>query len=1154
MNQGPRTEYEHLSPDEAARIDATCDRFERAWKAAHAGGITPRIARYVDGCNEPERTVLIRELIAVDRAYRRRFGRSIQTEDYAELGLADSAQWSSATDIGVSGSGEFLAQPADWPRLPGLELLEVLGAGGMGVVYKARQPALDRTVAVKLLRDAHLAGSAQRERFLQEARAVARLQHPNLVQVYELGEVATAGDRSSQPYLVLEYVAGGSLSERLRGTPQPPREAARLVETLAEAIHYAHRQGVIHRDLKPGNVLLVSGGVVSAEWSRIESDDTTHHSPLTTHQPKITDFGLAKFLAGGDLTRTGDVLGTPSYMAPEQTEGKPGGITAAADVYGLGTILFEALTGRPPFMAETAAATVIQVQQDEPVPPRRLQPTVPRDLETICLKCLHKDPARRFATAQDLADDLRRFRLGEPILTRPVGSAERALRWCRRKPVLAGLVAAVALLFGIVAIGGPVAAVRIARQRDRAEEHVRLAREELWNASLQQGRAERRSGQMGQRYTGLQALARAAALRPSLELRDEAIACLALPDLRLIRQWVANPLFESGIAFDQRLERYTTIADGVISIRQVANDRELFSVKSPGMRGLGAFPMFSPDGKFLAAQAFVTQRGLCCCIVDLEQRRTTLEAAITNNGQSSAFSPDGAWVAIALRDGALVTYETASGREVRRFERFPPVSHMAFHPTERMLAVAVWRQRNVEIRDLESGDVSATLTHASNVASLSWGGADGRVLAVGTEAGPIVLWDMASGRELAFLEGHTSNVASVFFNNAGDVLASAAWDDTTRLWDPFRARQLIVAPGFGMGFRDDGRQLAFRLGENAGVWEVSLTGACRTLVHGPGAPSRRPADYRGPWGLDYHPRGHLLASSGQDGIRLWDPRSGRERAHLPINQTDTVLFHPNGARLISFGQGGLRCWTLRSEPGDPDDGLPLGPARRLQGPANGYWHRRACCWGPGGHTLAAVANRGDTLVTVLPFETPGAPVTFKGPAAAYASVAMSSDGHWLAASPWNESRIIVWETKSGKAVKEFAGSRPGANSTNVFFSPDAQWLVVGGQREFRFFRAGSWEPGLAISRDHLENRPGHLAFTSDGKMMALTWSRQLVRLVDTATGQVLATLTSPDPQPISRLCFSPDDQQLAVATENYAVHLWDLRQLHRELAELGLDW
>jgi eukaryotic-like serine/threonine-protein kinase len=485
MTPGPPTEYEHLRPEEAARVDSLCDAFERAWKAAKAGGDAPRIASFLGPRGGPEQTILIRELIALDRACRERYGVPVRPEDYEDLGAAAETRATPGppADLPDTANGTP-GRPEHWPKIPGLEFLEVLGSGGMGVVFKARQPALGRTVAVKLLRDDTAGDPGRHDRFVQEARAVARLQHPHLVQLHEFGEAPGAGGATSRPYLVLEYVPGGNLADLLRGSPQPPAEAAQLVETLADAIDHAHQQGVIHRDLKPANVLLARRAGARDGGPGKGATNPPHPSPLALHRPKITDFGLAKFQADSDLTHTGDVLGTPSYMAPEQASGKSGVITAAVDVYGLGALLYEALTGRPPFMAETAAATVLQVLQADPVPPRRLQPTVPRDLETICLKCLRKEPRQRYATAQDLADDLRRFLAGESIRARPVGAGEQVVRWCRRKPAVAGLLAALVLasaagLSGILwhLRSVQLHAIDLKRERDTARlEHARAER------------------------------------------------------------------------------------------------------------------------------------------------------------------------------------------------------------------------------------------------------------------------------------------------------------------------------------------------------------------------------------------------------------------------------------------------------------------------------------------------------------------------------------------------------------------------------------------------------------------------------------------------------------------------------------------------------
>src|SRR5215469_2008445 len=297
------------------------------------------------------------------------------------------------------------------PAVPGYEMQGELGRGGMGAVYKARQIRLDRIVALKVVLSGAYAGAEELARFQAEAQAVARLQHPNIVQVYEVGE------HERRPYFSLEFVDGGNLSGRLAGAPQRPRDAAVLTQTLARAVQYAHEQGIVHRDLKPANVLVTTGGTV-----------------------KITDFGLAKRLdIDSGYTHTGQVMGTPSYMAPEQAAGLVRSIAPATDVYALGAILYELLTGRPPFRGASMLETLEQVRQRDPLPPSQLQPNTPSDLETICLKCLQKDPAKRYVTASELADDLGRFLAGRPIQARPVGRVERVYRWAKRNPALAAL-------------------------------------------------------------------------------------------------------------------------------------------------------------------------------------------------------------------------------------------------------------------------------------------------------------------------------------------------------------------------------------------------------------------------------------------------------------------------------------------------------------------------------------------------------------------------------------------------------------------------------------------------------------------------------------------------------------------------------------------
>jgi serine/threonine-protein kinase len=335
-------------------------------------------------------------------------------------------------------------QPPDGtalPQVPGYEVETVLGRGGMGIVFRARHLRLNRAVALKMTLAGAYAEAHERGRFQREAEAVAALRHPNIVQVYDIGEA------DGRPYFTMEYVDGGSLAQKLSGTPHPARPAAALVATLAGAMQVAHQSGVVHRDLKPANVLLAADGTA-----------------------KITDFGLARRLENGTgLTQSGVPMGTPSYMAPEQARGHTHAIGPAVDVYALGAILYELLTGRPPFRGETPTETVLQVIYQEPVPPSRLNSKVPRDLETICLKCLQKEPAQRYASAAALADDLGRFREGQPIRARPLGLGARLWRWGRRNPAAAALVATALALVGLAIGGGLWRAAQEAQRRQAVE-------------------------------------------------------------------------------------------------------------------------------------------------------------------------------------------------------------------------------------------------------------------------------------------------------------------------------------------------------------------------------------------------------------------------------------------------------------------------------------------------------------------------------------------------------------------------------------------------------------------------------------------------------------------------------------------------------------
>ncbi len=438
--------------------------FESAWKLVAEG--PPRVEDYLARLPLHEQFSARQALTQIEERFRPLFdarrpsgapSRTVDLRPAPKAGVAEPPGPSSTVDeslgvvVGTGTVDESKGQPitdgvvkktsGKHPVLPGYVILGELGRGGMGVVYKARHLALDRVVALKMILGGAQVDEGQLARFHTEAQAVARLQHPGVVQVFEISE------HNGLPYFSLEYVDGGSLARKIDHEPQPPAEAACLVEGIALAIQAAHEKNIIHRDLKPANVLLTPDG-----------------------SPKVTDFGLARRLEGdAGQTRAGSVLGSPSYMAPEQARGDVESVGRLADVYALGAILYEMLTGRPPFRGATILETLEQVEKQEPVPPAQLAPHTPKDLETICLKCLQKEPGKRYPSAGELATDLRRFQEGRPIVARPVSRAERLWRLCRRNPVVSSLTAALALVVVSAAVGGPVLAVAFKNQSDERE-------------------------------------------------------------------------------------------------------------------------------------------------------------------------------------------------------------------------------------------------------------------------------------------------------------------------------------------------------------------------------------------------------------------------------------------------------------------------------------------------------------------------------------------------------------------------------------------------------------------------------------------------------------------------------------------------------------
>jgi len=604
MSELPHDANATIDQSPPATVASVSTEFEAAWRKALRGGSLPMIDAFLARLPESEHTALNVELTRIDAEYRRKHAQACSLVGAAVLNSMQSVPVVEATDGGTlvqtdteeadatpnpasiqdttdeapgGGTIGYMAASADPTatmdqappagdatsddaseppkrpsrrsapeivNVPGYEILGILGRGGMGVVYKARHVKLKRTVALKMVLAGGHASETELARFYIEAEAVAQLQHPNIVQVFEISE------QNGLPFFALEYVDGGSLSKKLDGKSQPPRDAARLVQTLAEAMGYAHLHGIIHRDLKPANILLTRDG-----------------------QPKITDFGLAKRLEeDSGQTKSGTLMGTPNYMAPEQARGDTKDVGPLADVYALGVILYQMITGRTPFVGTSILDTIQQVRNLEPVPPSRLQPKVPADLETICLKCLQKEPQKRYASADDLAEDLRFFLAGEAIRARPVGNAERLWRWCKRNPKVAGLSAAVLALLVTVAVTSSVMAVRISFEHSLAVDARNLADQKARDEEDARHLAEKHEQEAQQARTRADANAKVASDQRTL----------AIETLNLTLTKVEEKLRDRADMHDLREDIVTTAMSGLEKVSKSA-ETAAFADRSMGV-------------------------------------------------------------------------------------------------------------------------------------------------------------------------------------------------------------------------------------------------------------------------------------------------------------------------------------------------------------------------------------------------------------------------------------------------------------------------------------------------------------------------------------------------------------------------------------------
>jgi WD40 repeat protein len=1012
-----------------------------------------------------------------------------------------SAAGPSADASSSSGLTVSELPPAPLSRVGEYELLREIGRGGMGVVFQARHVRLNRLVALKMILGGPLAAAEDLQRFDTEVAAAAQLQHPNIVALYEVST------QVQQPYFSMEYVSGASLAQRLGLGPMSNRRSAAYLEAVARAVHHAHVRGIIHRDLKPANILL------------------DEHD-----QPKVTDFGLAKLLTtDSGQTRTGTVLGTPSYMAPEQAAGQRT-IGPACDVWSLGAILYEMLTGRPPFRGETAMATLQQVAHNDPIPPRMFDPAIAADLETICLKCLEKEPERRYANAEALADDLRRFLDEEAIAARRHGVVGQALKWGRRKPGQA-----LAAAIGVVATAGFIVYMLLTHAQERR----------LRNEAEQAGRLA--------------------------QVREDAMRhLLYLAEMRRAQQALEQADFDSV----QRLLKRHDARSGLRDLR----DWEWYFLKThsegrytvPAHAYQAKAVAWRPDGKQFASAGGEPSKPGEIKIWDAADGK--LLATLTGHSlaiTSLAWHPRQDLLASSSFDKTVRLWDTRQQKELVRLRghRFE-VKCVAFSPRGDRLASG---SRDKTIRIWDVAEVLAAATDASKVESRTLTGHDGDVTAVafaphgdtlasaGADA-TVRLWSMANFTQQRLLSGHDGAVECLAFHPQGVFLASGGGKGVqrgeVRVWNPETGE--LLATRFGLSERVKAVSCnaagLLAAGSQDGfvhVWDQARSSEARTfradkqILH-----------------LAFRPDGQTIAVAGASGrVSMFDSMGTLESLRLrAATIVETVAFDPAGMFVVSGGRDGLlqvsgldaeappmllagHTGVIMSAAVSPDgdtiasgadDGVillhdrrsPERPPRSLTGHGGPV---RAVVFAADGSFLASASD--DDTVRLWNLQTGAATQVFKHGNSVRA-LAVSQDGRMLAAGGVDKT-VTLWDVSSGEPTK-LVGHTATVNA--LAFSPDGQRLISGSSdRTIRMWNLAErrQEPGLeGLSAPVLA-----LAFHKGGRRFASLGQDKMIRLWDVITRQEILELDDPTGTPRA-IAFSSDGRWLA-GSSGAAVRLWD---------------